>query len=83
MEGSTVYAGARRSDELCRTAEHLLRGAARKGEQEDPVRRDPALDEMRDAIDQRPGLAGTGARDNEQRPITVGGGGGLSLVELR
>ena len=48
---------------------HLARGAVREGQQEDAVRRDAALDQVGDAVDERAGLAGAGRREHEQRPV--------------
>ena len=49
-------------------AEHLGGGAAREGEQQDAPRVGAALDEVGDAVDERGGLAGAGAGDDEQGP---------------
>ena len=47
---------------------HFRRGAARKGHQQDAPRIGALDDEMRDAVRQRVGLAGTGAGDHQQGP---------------
>ena len=44
---------------------------------------DAALDEVGDAVDERAGLAGAGAGDDEQRAVAVRRGRGLLGVELR
>ena len=61
--------------------EHLAGGAAREGEQEDPLRRDAALDEVRDAVDERARLARARAGDDEQRPVAERDGARLLRVE--
>ena len=53
--------------DAARAARHLERGAARKGEQEEPLRRAALEHEMRNAVRQGVGLAGTGPGDDEER----------------
>ena len=64
-------------DEPLGAGEHLLRGAAGEGEQEDALGRDAALDEVRDPVDERARLAGARAGDDEQGPVAEGGGARL------
>ena len=56
---------------MCRdaldSADHLDRGAAGKGQEQQPSRIGPQHDEMRHAMGQRVGLAGAGAGDDEER----------------
>ncbi|MDT4830740.1 hypothetical protein FQZ97_642150 [compost metagenome] len=54
---------------LARAALHFLCGAAREGEQQQPLRIDPARDQVRHAVRQRAGLARAGTGDHEQRPV--------------
>ncbi len=49
-------------------AQHFLRGAAREGQQQDPLGRHALEQQMRDPMRERIGLAGSRARDDEQRP---------------
>ena len=61
---------------------HFRRGAARKGHQQDAPRIGALDDQMRDAVRQRVGLAGTGAGDDQQRPgdLAVAMLDGLTLL---
>jgi hypothetical protein len=83
VERAAVHAAAGAPDEAFRAGEHLLGDAAREGEEEDALRRDAALDEVRDAVDERARLAGAGAGDDEEGAVAVGGRLALGLVELR
>ena len=58
-------------------AQHFPRRFAREGEQKDVLRSDTALDQIRYAVDDRPGLPRSRAGDNEMR--TVGRAYGLIL----
>ena len=82
VERAAVHLPARPADQLRRAGEHLLGGAAREGEEEDPLGGDARFDEMGDAIDERPGLSGAGAGDDEERTVSKSGGGGLLGVQL-
>ena len=48
-----------------RSRQHFAGGSARKGEEHDLVRLHAGLDEIRDAVDQRTGLPGTGATSDQ------------------
>lgn len=85
---------ARAGDDAVRAAHHLLRRPAREREQQDPLRRDPVDDQMRDPVREGVGLAGAGAGDDEQRArapsaargFTVlhrGSLGGVEMGEIR
>ena len=63
-------------------AQHLGGRAAREREQQDAPRVGAALDEVRDAVHERGGLAGAGSGDDEQRAVAVLRGGELVGVEV-
>ena len=69
VKGPAVHARARAADQPLGAREHLLRGAAREGEEQDALGRHAALDQVRDAVDERPRLARAGAGDDEQRTV--------------
>ena len=49
---------------------HLARGLVGERDREEPERRHPPLgDQVRDAVREHPGLARSGARDDEDRPV--------------
>ena len=50
---------------------HLLRGAARERQQQDPPRIGPVGDELRDAMCERCRLAGAGAGDDQERRVAA------------
>ena len=56
--------------DFIRAALHLDGGAARESEHQDARRIDAAHGQVRHAVRQRVGLAGTRARDDQQRPRT-------------
>ena len=55
------------ADDALRAARHLERRAAREGQQQDALGLGALQNQMRDPVRQRVGLAGAGARDDEQR----------------
>jgi len=83
VERSAVHPRARRPHQPLRARQHLVRGAAREREQQDAFGSDAAIDEMRHAIDERPRLARSGARYDEQRTVTVCRRRELFGVQLR
>lgn len=50
------------------TLGHLRGGPSREGHQQDTTRVGPLDDQVRDAVRQRVGLAGSGSGDDQQRP---------------
>jgi len=78
---AAVHPGARGADQTLGAGEHLAGGAPREGEEQDPLRRDAALDQVRDAVDERARLARAGAGDDEQRPVAERDGALLLRVE--
>jgi hypothetical protein len=60
-----------------------LGGATREGEEEDPFWCRSLFDQVRDSIDEGPGLSGAGSGDDEERPGAMGGGCRLFGVQLR
>src|SRR4029078_3417880 len=72
-----------RSDQLLRPAEHFLRSSSRKGQQQNPLRSDTTLDEVSDAIYESACLAGSCARDDEKRAVSVSCRGCLLWIQLR
>ena len=83
VERPALHAARHGAHEAFGAAEHFLGGAAGEGEEEDALGRDAALEQVRDAVDQRARLAGAGAGDDEQRTVAVGRGGSLLVVQLR
>ena len=81
VERSAVHPRAAPTDESLGAGEHLLRGAAREGEEEDALGRDAALDQVRDAVDERARFARARAGDDEQRPVAEGDGARLLRIE--
>jgi hypothetical protein len=77
-----MHLPARGTDEALGTRQHFLRGSTRKRQEENPVRSDSLVDQVGYAVDERTGLPGPGARDDEQRAISVRSGGGLLGVEV-
>ena len=71
VEGPAVHGAARAPDQPFGAAEHLLRGATREREEQDALRTDAALEQVRDAIHERAGLARPRARDDQQRAVRV------------
>jgi len=70
------------ASDLRSAQEHLLRRLAGKGEQEDGARVHAPRQEVRHPVHQGPGLAGTGAGDDEQRSAGMSGGLVLWRVEV-
>ncbi len=60
-----------------------MRGPAGEGQEEDPFRGHALFYEMRHPVDQRAGLSGAGAGDDEEGAGAVGGRRGLFAVQLR
>ena len=82
VKRSAVHAPAARADEAFRAREHLLRGAAREGQQEDALGARAAIDQVRDAIDERACFSRAGSGHDQERPVAVRGGGELLGVQL-
>ena len=70
------------ADDAARAARHLERGAAREGEQQEPLRRAALQHEVRDAVRQGVGLAGAGPGDDEERRGAGARGLALPRVQL-
>ena len=69
-------------DEALNALAHLARGLVGEGDRQDlPGRHPPRRDEVRDARRDDPRLAGSRARDDEQRPVAVQHGFPLGIVE--
>jgi hypothetical protein len=64
------------------TREHLLRGSAGEGQEQDSLWADTALEEVSDAIDEGSRFAGSRTGDYQQWPVTVCCGGRLRRVQL-
>ena len=71
------------ADESLGARQHFLRSPAGEGQQEDALGFDAALDQMRDAIDERARLSGSGAGDDEKGAVAVGCSRGLLWVQIR
>ena len=80
--GRAAGAVAARREHRLDPAQHLGGRAAREREQQDAPRVGAALDEVRDAVHERGGLAGAGSGDDEQRAVAVLRGGELVGVEV-
>ena len=83
VKGSAVNALAVSTHQPLGAGKHLLRGATCERQQKNPLGADSTLDEMRDPVDERAGLAGTGAGDDEKRAIAMRCGRRLLRIELR
>ena len=82
VEGGDPHGVGARADQLLDALLHLARGLVREGDREDLAGVDMArAEQMRDAVGQHPGLAGTGAGDDQQRAAGVHHGGLLLVVE--
>jgi hypothetical protein len=68
-------------DDALRAARHLLRRAAREGEQQDALGRRAGDEQMRDAMRERVGLARARAGEDEERPVAESRGFLLSGVQ--
>ena len=65
-------AGNRRTDEALHPRAHFPGRLVGERHRQDPLRRDaPALDQRGDPVGQDPGLAGAGAGQHEERPVSV------------
>jgi hypothetical protein len=69
-------------DDAARAARHFERGAARKGQEEEPLRRAALEDKVGDAVRQGVGLAGTGACNDQERRGARARGLALPRVQL-
>src|SRR5271163_358391 len=81
MKGAARDLAAAVADESLDPPQHLLGGAPRERQQQDCAWRNAALDQPRDAINQRAGLARTGARDYQHRTVAMGYRGKLRWIE--
>jgi len=63
-------------------AEQLARGAAGEGQQEDPIRRDASVDQMRHAVGERGGLSRSRPGDEQQRRVAMEHRLALPFVEV-
>ena len=81
MEGAARDCARAISDELLCPPQHLLRGAPRERQQQDRAGRHAALDQPRDAIDQRASLARSRARHDQQRAVAMRHGGELRGIQ--
>jgi hypothetical protein len=82
VEGAAPHAAERVvAGQLLGAREHLAGGAARERQQQDPLWRDPAIDQVRDPAGERPGLARAGTGDHQQGAAEVLDGRSLLRVE--
>src|SRR6185437_10639081 len=77
VEGPALHPARRRADEALGAGEHLVRGAAGEGEEENALGRDAATYKVGDTIDEGARLPRAGAGDDEEGPVAMDGGGGL------
>ena len=73
---------ADRAQQLFHAAGHLAGGLVGEGHGQEIARRQPALEQPRDAIRDDPGLAAAGAREHQQRAIAGRHGFTLSGVQI-
>jgi hypothetical protein len=81
MKRSAMHLAGNGPDEAFNAREHFLRGAPREGEKEDSLRADAALEEMRDAVNEGAGLAGSCAGDDQECAVAVRCGRLLLLIQ--
>jgi hypothetical protein len=81
MEGAAADLAAALADQMFNPAQHLLRGAARKGEEQNRTRSHTAFDQSRDAINQGAGLARACACHYQQRTVAMNHSGELLRIE--
>ena len=82
VESATLHLVARGADQALDSAQHLLRGAARECQEEDPLGLHAALDQVGDAVHQCPCLACACASDDQERAVTVRRRRELRRVEI-
>lgn len=82
MKSPTLNAVPGRPDESPDPSQHFVRRPSGERQQEDPLRSDAALDELRDAMDERSRLAGAGPGDDEEGTVSVVHRRELSRVEV-
>jgi hypothetical protein len=70
------------ADDFLRATGQFERRPAREGQEQHALGPHALQHEMRDAVRQGVGLAGAGARDDQQRRIAMGRGGPLCGIEL-
>src|SRR4029078_5584634 len=83
VERPSVDALAVATNQSFRAGQHLLGRATCESEKQDALGGTTSIYEMRNAVDERARLSGTGPGDNEERTIAVGGGCRLFRIELR
>ena len=81
MKGAARDGARAIADQLLCAPQHLLRRAPRERQQQDRAGRHAALDQPRDAIDQRASLARSRARHDQQRAVAMRHGGELRGIQ--
>ena len=81
MKGAARDGARAISDQLLCAPQHLLRGATRERQQQDRAGRHAALDQPRDAINQRASLARSRSRHDQQRAVAMRHGGKLRGIQ--
>ena len=81
MEGAPLYARKPLPQQQTGPVQHLLRGLACKGEQEDAFGRNPVFGQPGQTVHNGACLAAARARHHQHRAIAAGGGLQLGLVE--
>src|SRR5882724_963169 len=82
MKRSTPKLAQFASDQIRDSPHHFGGGFVREREQQNPFRRNPLLQQIRDAISQRARFARTRARDDKRRAGRRGDGGKLLRIEF-
>jgi hypothetical protein len=71
MKRAAVYLPRNGTDKALHAREHFLCGTACERQQQNPVRTDATLQEVRDTMDECAGLSRSCARDDQERAVPV------------
>jgi len=82
VERPTLNARRRGSHESFGSAQHLVRGAARKRQQQDTLGSNAAVQQVSDPVDERSSFTRACAGDDEEGSVAMRGGGELLGVQL-
>src|SRR6266498_1962431 len=82
VKRSAMYVAAVATHEALGPGQHLLCCASSEGEKQNAIGTDAALDEVRYAVDERPGFSGSGAGDDEEGPFAMRRRSRLLRVQL-